>query len=123
MRKTMLRLSIAVLLIGLTSAGWIYVASPHDEDTDGAYQIQGGFVYPNSTENSKKYIHDLQLYGGRSAVLADRFMRWFSSLWHGTSLAYTVCVISILISLCLYVASRLRHALPVDSRRSRDAQE
>jgi len=46
-------------------------------------KLLGGFIYPNAGEHSKKYVHDLELYGGKSAVLADDFMRWFAGLCYG----------------------------------------
>ena len=54
----------------------------------------------------KKYIHDLQLYGGNAAVLADEFMHWFYGLWRGESLAYTVGFITVALSLVLFLIAR-----------------
>ena len=57
-------------------------------------------------EDSKKYLRDMELYGGKANVLMDQFRRWFIGLWHGKSLAYTIAVISIFMSLgTFYVAS------------------
>jgi len=44
-------------------------------------------MYPMMPEDSKMYQRDLELYGGKAAVLADEFWRWFVTLWHGTRLA------------------------------------
>ncbi|HJV47822.1 MAG TPA: hypothetical protein VJ549_00975 [Geothrix sp.] len=41
-------------------------------------------------EDTKKYLRDLELYGGKVNVLATEFMRWWDGLWHGRNLAFTV---------------------------------
>jgi len=98
-------ISAIVLLVGLGSAILIYQSALDDSESGSAYEITGGRIYPGSGYD-KKYVHDLQLYGGQSAVLADRFMRWFDGLWHGESLAYTIAVITLCISLGFFVAAR-----------------
>jgi hypothetical protein len=105
-RRTCLYLiSAIVLLVGLGSAILIYLSAMDDSGSDSAYEISGGRIYPGSGYD-KKYVHDLQLYGGQSAVLADRFMRWLDGLWHGESLAYTIAVITFFISLGFFIAAR-----------------
>jgi hypothetical protein len=75
-----------ILLVGLGSAILIYLTSENASDSVLDY------------ENSKMYIHDLELYGGKVNVLADEFRRWFVGLWHGESLAFTVAGITIVIA-------------------------
>jgi len=98
--------SAAVLLIGAGSAALIYRAAMNDPTGDAGYEIVGGFVYPGGGGYTKKYIHDLQLFGGNAAVLADEFMRWFTGLWQGESLAYTVGFITAALSLVLFLIAR-----------------
>jgi hypothetical protein len=83
-----------ILLAGLGSALLIYISAGNDDD------FSLGF------EDSKLYMHDLELYGGKANVLADEFTHWFSGLWHGKSLAYTVACSSTLISLGLFFVAR-----------------
>jgi hypothetical protein len=99
-------MSALVLLVGLSSAVTIYLAAAVESGGDSAYEIIGGRVYPGSG-NNKKYMHDLQLYGGQAAVLADEFTRWLGGLWQGTQLAYTVGCIAIFISLSFFIAARM----------------
>ena len=77
-----------MLLAGLGSAVVIYLtaASP-----DGNNMV-------DDFEGSKRYVHDLELYGGKANVIADRFARWFDGLWHGQSLAFTVAVLTVVIA-------------------------
>jgi hypothetical protein len=50
-------------------------------------------------------MYDLELYGGKAAVLADEFTRWFAGLWHGKSLACMGACIAIFISLGAFFAA------------------
>jgi hypothetical protein len=66
-------------------------------------------------EDSKKYLRDLQLYGGKANVLMDEFRRWFVGLWHGKSLAFTIACISIFVSFgVFYAANHLPSSLKSD---------
>ncbi len=105
--RTWLYIVSAIILAGgIVSSVLIYLAAMNDESADSGYEVIGGFVYPGGGAYNKKYIHDLQVFGGNAAMLADRFTRWFNGLWHGTSLAYTVAVISLLVSFVVFVAAR-----------------
>jgi hypothetical protein len=81
-----------ILLVGLGSSILIYLTADIASDS--------GLV--NDFENSKKYMHDLELYGGKANVLANELTNWFVGLWHGKSLAFTVACITIVIALGFY---------------------
>ncbi len=101
--QTRLYLATAmILLVGLGIAVLIYLKAGDETRGDLGYEAAGGQVYPVSPEDSKMYKHDLELYGGKMNVLADEFMRWFSGLWHGRSLAFTVACITVAISLVFF---------------------
>jgi hypothetical protein len=115
--------SAAILLTGLVSAALVYRAAL-DETADGTgCQVVGGFIYPGAAENSKKYIHDLQLYGGQAAVLSDHITRWFSGLWYGQSLAYTLVCITAFLSFVVFVVARNAPSYPKDGLPSRENSE
>jgi hypothetical protein len=99
-QKWLYRACIIIMMAGLSSAIMIYRAAMAEVNESG-YEVIGGFIYP-SAENSKKYVHDLQLYGGNAAMLADEFRHWFFGLWYGKTLAFTVACITIVISFALY---------------------
>ena len=105
-QKRLFLISIAVLVIGLASSAAIYVAAGGDEDEGREYEIVGGKIYPGGQERSKVYRHNLEVFGGKAAVLADDFNRWFESLWHGRTLACTVACISALVALGFFLAGR-----------------
>jgi len=103
-RTQLIIITVAIMLIGLGSAALIYFTAGNPPESTLVHEF----------ENSKRYVHDLELYGGKMNVLADQFRRWFDSLWEGKSLAFMIALITIIISLaCSFVASRL----PIESRR------
>lgn len=86
--------SVIFLLSGLGTSVFIYLTSE-----DISVNVLGFEL-----EDSKKYLHELELYGGKANVLAVEFTNWFNGLWHGKSLAYTIGCITILISFLLFFA-------------------
>jgi hypothetical protein len=106
-----------ILLVGLGSAILIYLTAENDSDSVLGNEVVGGYVYPITPEDSKRYKHDLELYGGKANVLANEFMRWFVGLWHGKSLAFTIACITIFISFgFFYVAKHFPSDLKSDAR-------
>lgn len=87
-----------ILLVGLGSAFLIYQREENDSDSVLGYEEGRGSVYPIRPEDSKKYLRDMELYGGKANVLVDEFRRWVIGLWQGKSLAFTVAGIALLIS-------------------------
>ena len=88
----------AILAVGFASAIIIYLTAGAAPENPLGYE-------PLQT---KKYLHDLELYGGKANVVAAEFREWFAGLWYGTNLAYTVAVITVLIVLVVrFVATPL----------------
>ena len=98
-------ISVMILLVGLGSAVLIYRTAENDSNSVLGYEIVGGQAYPIRPEDSKMYLHDLQLYSGKAGVLADEFRRWFVGLWYGKSLAFTVAYITLFISFVVFYAA------------------
>jgi hypothetical protein len=92
-----------ILAVGFVAAVVIYLTAAAAPDE----------LLELSADTSKKYLRDLQLYGGTANVLAVELMTWFKGLWHGRSLAFTVAVITVAVCLgYLFLAVRL----PADRR-------
>jgi hypothetical protein len=90
-------ISAIILLVGLGISTLIYLTAENDSNSVLGY------------EDSKMYIHDLELYGGKVNVLASELMHWFVGLWHGKSLAFTVACITIFICAgFFFIANRLQ---------------
>ncbi|HVN72294.1 MAG TPA: hypothetical protein VMU10_09780 [Desulfomonilia bacterium] len=105
-RLLLLSIATLVLIAGLVSAVSIYRTAEDDAGGALGYEVVGGSVYPIMPEDTKMYSHDLELYGGKAAVLADELRLWFAGLWHGKSLAYTIAFLSIVIALGFIFAAR-----------------
>jgi hypothetical protein len=111
-RKSLYLVAAVILLVGLGSAVLIYLTAEGYSERVLGYEMVGGSVYPVTPEDSKKYMHDLELYGGKANVLADQFISWFDRLWRGKSLAFTVACITLFVSLGFFLAGS---HLPSDS--------
>jgi hypothetical protein len=95
MRERLRIAAFAILIAGLGVALGIYIGAGDDVPA-GAFDALYG---------SKRYVRDLQLYGGKASVLFDEFMRWFGSLWEGRRLAGSVAVLTLAVSGALYAFS------------------
>ena len=120
--KKRLRLScLVILMAGLCGAMLIYQLAEDIPDASLGYVIVNGTVYPLATGDSKIYRREVQRFGGKAALLFDDFNRWFADLWRGKTLARTVALISILISLGIYLfANSLAPDAGSDSQDARD---
>jgi len=47
---------------------------------------------------SKKYLRDLELYGGKINILAVEFRQWFERLWRGKNLSYTIAFLTVMLA-------------------------
>jgi len=85
---------VAILVVGLVSAALIYAFATDDADAEAAAEIASG----------RAYQHNLELMGGKFALLSVEFDDWFASLWRGRALAYTIGVLSVaLAGVCLWI--------------------
>ncbi len=76
-------LSAIILLAGLGGAAWIYQHAGQDEAGVYGYEAGNGTLYPLRPEDSKEYLREMELMGGKANVLVDKFRRWFAGLWQG----------------------------------------
>ena len=95
-------IAAGILIVGLGIAIAIYITAVNTPDNELVYEF----------EHSKRYIHDMELYGGKITVLAHELRSWFTGLWHGTSLAFTVACISMATSLGIFFVA---YHLPPDT--------
>jgi hypothetical protein len=90
-----------ILIAGLAAAMVLYRAAAPPPENTSDYRL----------EDSKHYLHQLELYGGKANILAAEFRQWFDGLWRGRSLAYTVACLSILLAFAVFIyATRLPRA-------------
>jgi hypothetical protein len=62
-------------------------------------------------EDSKRYLRDVEVYGGKVNLLASQIRDAWNGLWHGRNLAFTVGGLTILLALAFWF---------IGSRRARD---
>jgi hypothetical protein len=105
LRESLILISAIVLLFGLGSAVLIYQTAGNYSGSVLGYEIIGGSAYPINPEDSRVYRRDLELFGGKAALITDDFSRWFIGLWHGKSLAFMIAGISIFISFGIFFAA------------------
>jgi hypothetical protein len=55
--------------------------------------------------NSKQYLREMELYGGKANLLASEFREWLESLLHGRRLAGTVVFVTLAVVLLYLVGS------------------
>jgi hypothetical protein len=77
------RITAAIVLTGFVASGVIFVAARPVE------------ALVDDPLLNKKYIMELERYGGRANVASAEFMQWFRSLWEGQTLAYTIAVLAL----------------------------
>jgi hypothetical protein len=88
-------IAVMLLALGLGSALTIYfTAGPTPADPLGYDPL-----------DTKKYLRELELYGGKANVLSVEFRQWFSGLWHGRSLAATVAVLTVLFAFAFWIVA------------------
>ena len=74
----------AILAVGFGAAIAVYFVAGARPEDPLADQL-----------SSKKYLHDLEVYGGKANVLAAEFREWFAGLWYGRNLAFTIAVLTL----------------------------
>ena len=91
------RTSLLLLGVGFGCALVIYfTAKPEAVDP-----MVGGML------SRKKYLHELRVIGGNANVMLAEFTDWFRSRWQGKTLAGTVAVITVVITMMFrWVAAR-----------------
>jgi hypothetical protein len=76
----------AILLLGFAAAVVIYLTAKPPPGNPLGYDPM----------DTKRYLHDMEVYGGKANVLAAEFRDWFDSLWHGKRLGFTVAMLTVI---------------------------
>ena len=104
-----------ILLTGLLGAVSVSLMATDDSSDAVGYEFVDGKSYPILAHESKTYRHDLERFGGKAAVMADDLNRWFTGLWKGKRLAYTLAVLTTGAALTFFWAARRLSRAPVTS--------
>lgn len=73
------------------------------------------FIYQNAQDIppgydltvSRKYLSNLELYGGMKNVLLTDLTDWFRGLWQGKDLAFTIAYLTVIVSAGLFFIAKL----------------
>lgn len=87
-----------ILAAGLGSALLIYLFARSQADNALGYDPM----------DTKKYLRDLELFGGKGNVLATEFTLWWQGLWHGRALATTVAWLTVFLALVFWLVATRR---------------
>ncbi len=87
------RTPLAILFTGLTVALVIFIWAGPPSDRSG-----------DRPEDSKKYLRQMEEYGGTANVLASEAREWFEGLWHGRRLAMTIACLALLAAGVSFIA-------------------
>ena len=106
LKRRLYVICVTILVAGLCGAALIHQFA--DEAPAGAsnYIMVDGIAYPVPQQLTKRYIRDLERFGGKSAVLFDEINRWFDALWRGKSLGVTLGWLSAIVSLAIFLFAR-----------------
>jgi len=88
-------IAVAILSAGLGSALAIYLTATPAPANPLGYE----------PEDTKRYLREMEVYGGKANVLASEFRKWFDRLWHGERLAVTVVCLTLVLLLFFLFAS------------------
>lgn len=105
-RRRLYLAGAAILLAGWVGAAAIYAGASDGNSDALGYEFVDGVAYPILAYESKSYRHDLERFGGKAAIMADDFNRWFSGLWIGKRLAYTLATLATGAALACFLTAR-----------------
>ncbi len=105
------QLTAGLLVAGLGSALAIYLRTAPRGPNPLGYE----------PEDTKQYLRDLELYGGKLNVLATEFTKWWYGLWEGRNLAFTLGGLTLLAAAAFWFTAtrRVRHLARVEAARER----
>jgi hypothetical protein len=62
--------------------------------------------------DTKKYLRELELYGGKSNIMATEVREWFAGLWQGKNLSYIIACITVIVSIMLWFIGSRNNSSP-----------
>ena len=101
-------IALFILVVGLASSVLIYFIAEDATSDALRYQSESDNIGVASPQDSKRYVREMEQFGGGINMLAFRFRIWFSGLWQGKSLAYPIAFIAIITAYILrFIAARV----------------
>lgn len=85
-------MAVIILAVGLSSSVIVYLTAKSAAPNPLGY----------NPLDTKKYLRELEVYGGKVNILATEFREWFNGLWHGKPLAFTIVFITVILALLFW---------------------
>ena len=87
-RTRVTQVTALILGMGLGLAATLWVLTPPPAPNPLGFE----------PEDSKKYLRQMEMIGGKANVVASQLQAWFDSLWHGRGLPRTVAVLTVVLA-------------------------
>ncbi len=87
-----------ILAVGWIAAVAVYLAVPGVPEDEAIAEMQG----------SREYERQVEVLGGKGALLAAQLDQWLAGLWQGKNLAYTIAVLTALVAFAYWAWERAR---------------
>jgi hypothetical protein len=102
-RTRCLAIARVCVAASLCAAFAIYVAAGQGEPQSSGYLTQGGQVLESASADSKQYLRNMELYGGKANVMAAEARMWLAEMFSGRTLAFTVGGLGLAVGLGFFV--------------------
>jgi hypothetical protein len=86
---------IMILVVGLSSSVIVYLSDRSAAPNPLGY----------NPLDTKKYLRELEVYGGKVNILATELREWYGGLWHGKPLAFTIVFITVILAFLFWFLS------------------
>ncbi len=87
-RTRVTRVTVVILGVGLGLAARLWWLAPPPAANPLGFE----------PEDSKKYLRQMEMIGGKANVVASQLQTWFDGLWHGRGLPRTVAVLTVVLA-------------------------
>lgn len=94
------QITAGILAAGLGAAAIVYLRAAPKGPNPLGYE----------PEDTKKYLRDLELYGGKANVLATEFMKTWDGLWRGRNLAFTLAALTLILAALFWILAHRQAA-------------
>lgn len=95
-RRRARRLAVLILALGLGGGGYLYRSTAPPPPNPLGYE----------PEDTKAYLRNLEMVGGKANVAGVAFQRWLRGLWQGPQLGLTVAWLSVALAGGLWLTAR-----------------
>jgi len=87
-RTRVSRVTVVILGVGLGLAASLWVLTPPPAPNPLGFE----------PEDSKKYLRQMEMIGGKANVVASQLQTWFDGQWHGRGLPRTVALLTVVLA-------------------------